>query len=103
MKVEWVGHIEKGKLDIPNREQFTDALTQLKDGRVVISVSDKGTRSAQANAYLFGVVYRYISDVTGYDVDELHEYFKYKFNRHTAEIDGEMSEYGGTTTKLNVE
>ncbi len=34
----------------------------------------KSTRTLSQNAYLFGVCYKLISEATGYELDEVHEY-----------------------------
>lgn len=34
----------------------------------------KATRTLSQNAYLFGVCYKMISEATGYELDEVHEY-----------------------------
>ena len=36
-------------------------------------------RSLNQNAYMFGVVYKHISDHLGYSVDEVHDLMKHKF------------------------
>ncbi len=37
-------------------------------------------RTIDQNSYLFGVVYKTISDYTGHTVDEIHEFYKDRFN-----------------------
>ena len=103
MKVEWIGHIEKGKLTIPNREQFVEAIAQMKPGTVIISVSDKGARSGAQNRYYWSVVVRLLSETTGYEPEEMHEVLKMKFNRRTLDVAGEEMEIGATTTKMTTE
>ena len=39
----------------------------------------KSTRSNSQNAYLWAVPYRLISEATGYEVEEVHEYFLGRF------------------------
>lgn len=39
----------------------------------------KKTRSLNQNAYMFGVVYKLLSNQLGYSVDEIHDLMKHKF------------------------
>ena len=103
MRVEWIGQMVKGNLQIHNREQFMDALSQLKDGVVIISVSDRSTRSGAQNRYYWSVVVRLLSETTGYEAEEMHEVLKLKFNRKTVDVAGEEMDIGGTTTKMTTE
>lgn len=97
------GEMRNGRLKIIR----FPALDGLKDGPVDITVTRKrATRSAQANAYWWGVVLAALSEHTGYTRDEIHEIVKAKFlPRQLAVCDGNgevIGEYviGGTTTRL---
>lgn len=49
----------------------------------IVEVKDfKKTRTNPQNSYLWGVVYKTISDETGYSCNELHELFKNSFLPH---------------------
>lgn len=66
----------------------------------------KRKRSNPQNSYLWGVCYKLISDHTGYEIDEVHEMCKAKFNPKMKEIankkTGEIEtiQYSGSTTKM---
>lgn len=88
-------------MTIPNREQFLDAVSQLRDGRVLVSVTDRDQRSGAQNRYYWGTVVRQLSEHTGYEPEEMHEVLKLKFNCRRVEVGGEEMEIGGTTTKMD--
>lgn len=102
------GFIQAGKLRIRHRPDLLTWIRQRKDTEVVLTVSRRrATRNLAQNAYLWGVVYEYLSEHTGYTADELHEWAKMKFlPKRLALTDGngEIREelvIGGTTTRLN--
>lgn len=58
----------------------------------VVSVENfKKSRTNSQNSYLWGVVYKTISDETGYSCDELHELFKNSFLPHKLVTIGDKS------------
>lgn len=78
-------------------------LDQAKSYRVYIS-DRKPTRSRAQNKYLWGVVYKTISDYTGYDSHDLHEMFKTKFSLRTQfSFGGELQEYCKSTASMTTE
>jgi hypothetical protein len=96
------------KLEQIDREALDAYLADLRDGEVELSVRRKGTkRSSQANRYLWGVVYRLLSEHTGYTSEEIHDWAKRRFiPKHVTFTDGngEIRDdmvIGGSTTKLN--
>lgn len=91
-----VGMKRGGKVEWDDPRAFTQALSELPDGRCIVYVqlaSEKAIRSVRANRY-----YRYalalISKETGNDTDDLHEFYLEEFlkqklfltNRHTGEV-----------------
>lgn len=60
------------------------------------------TRSLALNRYLFGVVYKKIKDLTGIEVEKIHEMMKAKFGLRVQEFlcEGEMIEYMMSTKML---
>ena len=48
-------------------------------------------RTTRQNAYLWSVVYKYISDETGHSTEEIHEALKYKLLPRTEVYVGEAS------------
>jgi len=80
------------------------------DGKVVeVTVDDLNHRTMNQNAYYWGVVLALISERTGYEREELHEMYKFKFNKRMKEFvnnqtgEIETDEYGATTVNLGVD
>lgn len=68
-----------GLLEFTNKRALYDYLLSQSDykGEYVVDISKaKSTRSFQQNSYLWGVVYKTISNHTGHTVNEVHEYMK---------------------------
>jgi hypothetical protein len=87
-------------LDAP--EAFKGAMRSFKRGRIRVKVElEKETRSARANRYYFGVVLKAISEHTGYEVDELHDYFKLQFNARELMVGRESAIVGSSTRRLD--
>ena len=102
------GYLYAGKLTIRNRRAFLQRLARGRDGEVVVSVERKhARRSLQQNRYLWGVVYRALSEHTGYTVEEIHEWAKMKFIPKSvalADRNGRVRDalvIGGSTRRLN--
>jgi len=101
--------IEGGALKVPNRKVLLAALKGWPDCAVDLSIAPfEETRRAQANAFLWSVVYKMIAQETGHSSDDLHEFFKLKHNGKVIEVTnpatGEVTEtrIGMTTTKLTI-
>lgn len=60
------------------------------------------TRSINQNKYMWGVVYHYLSDYTGYTLDEIHELMKHKFLPRTLDLQDERFTVGNSTTELDI-
>ncbi len=105
------GSIKGGRLFIRNRRSFNEDLRRFKDDtEVEIEVRPlRATRSRQANAYLWGVVYALLSDYTGHTPMELHDFFKQKFipvDVVLADRNGEVKYEGkipGSTRSMKVD
>lgn len=102
-----------GKLTLENERDYRANLKLMRPGRKAVVVEDlKDTRSQRANRYYFGAVLRPLSEHTGYEKDELHEYFKAtllggeKKHIELADEHGEVRFMGDvaivSTKKLNV-
>ena len=102
MTVTWTGEIVDGKFHVDNRELFMQALSQLS-GAVEIEVRPvHDRRSSKQNRYLWGVVYKTLSDQLGYTPEEMHEICKIKFNLKKYDLpDGEHIEAGGSTRGMD--
>lgn len=104
------GQIVNGRLKVRQADVFSDQLKRLRDGEVEIRVERKlANRSQQANRYYWGVVLRYLSEHTGYHVDELHDHFKKELlpkQVALCDADGvvlQESIVGGSTARLDTE
>jgi hypothetical protein len=88
-----------GKLVLSDQDAFRSAMRAFKRGRVTVRVEvDRGRRSSQANRY-YRLILGIISEDTGHDPDELHEYFKHKFMEpQTVHVFGEPVEMVTTVT-----
>lgn len=84
-----------------NRAEWIDFLT-VNDGKDVIIKRETGTRSDSQNNYLWGVVYKVISDYNGDTVNSLHEYFKRTLlPPQFIKVMGKEIKIPASTTKLN--
>lgn len=108
MNVRFAGRVIEGRLELGDRESFTNYYKQFEGKNVVISI-EKATRkrSSPQNSYLWGIVYKVISEYTGYEIEEVHEICKARFNPQLKELlnketgELEMMGYSGSTTKLD--
>lgn len=88
---------DKGKLEIFEKDKFEMFIASLT-GKVEIVVKKfKKNRSVPQNSYLWGVVYKLISDHTGYESADLHNHFKAHFLKK--KVGGLTTFY--STTKLD--
>jgi hypothetical protein len=100
--------IESGKLKIIHRDRFTKAITELKDGRYVLSLEKSyRKRSNPQNAVIWGYVYPMILDgltdagFDGMDIEKVHDLMKLKFLKtQIVNKDGEVLETIKSTTSL---
>lgn len=75
-----LAEIKNNELHYFYPELLNKWLVQLNEQKVeVIIRKRKNTRSNQQNKYLWGVVYQLISNETGMDVEEVHNFFKIKY------------------------
>lgn len=68
---------------IRNKKQLLDLTELMNNMRLPFKVAFQSifpVRSLDMNAYYFGVVCKYIADVTGQSVEEVHEGYKKRFN-----------------------
>lgn len=97
--------VRDGKLFIRNRRAFDVQVAFMQNGwQLELTLQRKrATRSIQANAYYWGVVLHLISDCTGDTPDDLHDYFKRRFNPKPLAIaqEGEDAVTGGSTRDMN--
>ena len=103
------GELRHGKLLVQSWQRFAAAFAVSRDGPVVIRVERvTATRSQQANAYLWGVVYRLMAEETGHDPEEIHDDMCLRFlsktltwvNEQTGEV--EERQVPGRSRSLDV-
>ena len=71
---------KNGELQIEQAQEFKSHVHSLGEKRLEVTVKPyKKNRSRNQNKYLWGVVYKIISEHTGEDQDDLHYHFKNKF------------------------
>jgi len=109
MKATVTVDVQHGKLHVSAsaRTAITEALLVWPDGPATLSIERvQATRSAQANAYYWGVVVAILADYTGYTPDEIHDSLKLRFlskevafARGNGEVVAEFV-IGGSTTAL---
>ena len=83
MNLIFITKIEKGKIKmgLTEEDRMSKYIGSLKDGLYDITVKKHvHKRTLDQNAYYFGVVLVILSDFFGYEVDEMHEEMKLKFN-----------------------
>lgn len=94
--------IDNGALRLEDKDAFGRAMWRMRPGPVVVKIErPSSSRSAQANRYYWGVVLALIAEHTGYEQDELHEYFKKRFNPATVALGEAEETIGGSTAKLD--
>ncbi len=73
MDIIFKAKVEKTTLKLDEPEKMREYLKSLEGQIVQVIVrKPKNPRSLNQNAFLWGVVYRLISEVTGFTVDEVH-------------------------------
>lgn len=109
MSKHWtILHIRDG--EIVNKKAVKVLFDALKDGKYLIEINDHNKRSSPQNRYYWGLVvpmvkrglYEHGTEVTE---QEVHEYFKAKFNVTAIlnESTGEVDNVPLSTTRLNKE
>lgn len=87
-----------------NLSEIGERLSKLQDGEWTIEVTkNRPIKSLSSLRYLFGVVYKEIANVTGYDAEQVHEMMKYKFLSKVVEFpNGVHAVAMGTTKEMDV-
>lgn len=71
-------------------QSITELSAYLQEGEFTVTViRQKDKASANQSGYLWGCVYKIISDYTGEDPESLHQLFKKKFLSERVEVGGE--------------
>lgn len=85
------------------KQKLIDVLRNLKGTKLIKIEKYSKKRSNPQNRYYWGVVLKYLSEITGFSVSEMHDVLKAKFlpyeraNRVTSEV----VQFGRSTTELN--
>ncbi len=74
------GRIENAKLRVYQKPLFADYLKTLEDREIEITVQKRrDQRTINQNRFLWGVVYKLISEHTGHTPEKIHDFCKDKF------------------------
>jgi len=78
-----LAEVEKNQIKYYDYLRYLDVVASLNDKKIEIIVRPrtKPQRSNRQNKYLHGVVYKLISEHTGFEPEEVHELMKFKFLR----------------------
>ena len=85
------------------KEKFHDYLATIP-GQVEVTVApfkERDQRSIQQNRYLWGVIYKLVSDETGFTDEEVHEIFKVMFLSRYVTLAGREVKITRSTTELD--
>ena len=90
-------------LTATNRTSLFETLSHLDPTRLwdVEWREKKSKRTIDQNSRLWGVLYKAISEHTGYELDEVHQMMGYQFLRYQKEHKGLVQEFIKSTTKLD--
>ncbi len=81
---------------VPALDRYGNAAEFLKrqEGKEVLVVLDTGAMKTEKQlGYLFGVVFRIISEYTGFTVDEVYQVMKLRFARYVKPYKGNAVEF----------
>jgi hypothetical protein len=77
---ETTGYVKDHKLTVRNQRAYADAMARWPDGEVIVRIQKAhATRKSQANRLYWAGFVRPISEYTGYEPHEVHEFLKRKF------------------------
>ncbi len=94
------GIVKGGKLKFDTPEQFLVYLSGFENKRFQLSLQrEKNARTLSQNRYYWGVIIEILSDVFGYDKEEMHEALKFKFLKKYGDTDLVTV---GSTAKLSI-
>ena len=93
---------ERKTLIWKNKKQIENYISELPTGKYMIQISEyTESRSINQNKYYWKLVEIIASNI-GYEVDEMHDVFKYKFLKKTfQDSNGNLVNGVGSTRKLN--
>ena len=95
--------IENGIVRLADKQLFSNHCSGLKNGEYFIVIDrEKNKRSDSQNKYLWGVVYKIPADSLGWDIEDMHEFCKLKFNIIHKRIKDNEVELPGSTAILTI-
>lgn len=96
------GIIKNNKLELEEQDNYFLWIGQFEGQRIEVIVrKEKSQRTIRQNKYLWGVVYKIISDETGYSVDEIHSLCKTLFLKKHLDVGEKRYIVIGSTAKLS--
>lgn len=96
------GKIESGNLHITRSREFKNYIKKFEGKEIVLTIEPKSSvRTLAQNSYLWGVVYKIISDYTGFTTQEIHEVCKKKFLYYEKMHKNKSYGFTKSTTGLN--
>ena len=102
MTPRWEGKIVSGRPILDDPDMFKKYCLSLEGNSVFVTVEKmKNIRSNAQNRYLWGVLYKLISDSLGWEIEDVHTFCKQEFNPKHIELKGEEWKVGGSTTKMS--
>lgn len=82
IKIKIYGIVKGGKFIPSDVEKFKKAFYRYEGKKIFLTIeTEKKTRSSQQNRYYWAVIVEIISEHTGYNLDEVNDLLKWKFNR----------------------
>lgn len=85
MKRTFVADIINGEIRFNKKDNIKQYLEKMPVEIKVTIDKVRGIRSVQQNKYYWGCVLHLLSDITGYEREELHDVLKFKFLRNWVE------------------
>jgi hypothetical protein len=93
--------LERGTLILADRDGLREQLRRRKDGELVVTIQRREQpRSVLQGRWYWSCILPALASYTGYDVDELHEYCKQRFNPRQVVITNRRGRIIGQSTTL---
>lgn len=87
MKPKFFGKVSKGRIILDEPDTYRDYIFTLDDKRIELTVQkEQKDKSLPQTKYLFGIIYKAISETTGYTIEEVHQMMKSIFLKTHKEV-----------------
>lgn len=105
MKKIFKGKVQKGKLEFADPKAWLLSLSKMEGKEVELTIAKRlRKRSLNQNAWYWGVAIELLSEHTGYEPEEVHEFLKGKFLKPKEMIVGkEKASIVPSTARLSVD